>query len=473
MYIKNATQLLTSKLDKEQLYLRKIALQALEISISAVRPKNLIEKAIKVENNKLMILNEEYNLDNFDKLYIIGGGKATGEMASELEKVLWEAHITNIEGIINIPDGSIKIDDFKSSKIAINYASHPIPDENGLNGVKAMVEIIEKSHDKDLIIFLISGGGSALLPLPKKNISLKDLQEINSLLIASGASIYEINTIRKHLSDFKGGNLAKKLYNSSGATLISLIISDVIGNNLDFIASGPTVPDTTTFNDAIEIVKKYKLLNKIPLSTKKALEAGLIDFALENPRLDHRCFARVKNYLIGSVKSGIQEILPFLKKEGFDVIYFSSEIMGEAKDYGVFLNNNVSQTIGDLILHNENCKKALVGTGELTVTIQGEGIGGRNQEMLLSFLNQIKEEEYKTNFLVIGANFDGIDGNSEAMGALIDNFVVNQIKNQKIDLNIFLNNNDSNTLFKALESEIITGLTGCNVNDIILILISR
>ena len=473
MYIKNTSQFLTTNINEEQLFLRKIALHALEVSISAVRPKNLIEKAVKVEDNKLLILNQEYDLNEFDKIYIIGGGKATGEMALTLENALREAQVTNIEGIINIPYGSIKSDDFRNSKIIVNFASHPIPDENGLSGVKSMLKLIEKSHDNDLIIFLISGGGSALLPLPKKKISLKDLQKINSLLLTSGSSIYEINTIRKHLSDFKGGNLAKKLYNSSGATLISLIISDVIGDDLDSIASGPTVPDTTTYKDAIEIVKKYKLSDKIPLSIKKTLEEGLINDELENPRQGHRCFIRVKNYLIGSVKSAVQEIIPFLKKEGFDVDYISSEIMGEAKDYGALLNKNISQTIGDLVLHNEDFKKALVGTGELTVTIQGDGIGGRNQEMLLSFLNQIKVEEFKINFLIIGANLDGIEGNSEAMGALIDNRILNQVKYQKIDLNSYLDNNDSNTLFKALGSEIITGLTGCNVNDIILILISR
>ena len=473
MYIKNISQFLTAKISEEQLFLRKTALQALEISISAVRPMNLIEKAIRVDDNKLLILNEEYDLNTFEKIYIIGGGKATGEMAFTLEKALLEAQFFNIEGIINIPYGSIKSDDFKFKKIVVNYASHPIPDDQGLKGVKSMIELIEKSHDNDLIIFLISGGGSALLPLPKKKISLKELQEINSLLLASGASINEINTIRKHLSDFKGGNLAKNLYNSSGALLIALIISDVIGDNLDSIASGPTVPDTTTYKDAMEIVKKYKLLDKIPLSAKKTLEKGLSNDELENPRQDHRCFIKVKNFLIGSVKSAVQAIIPFLKKEGFDVDYFSSEIMGEAKDYGVFLNQNLLQAFDGLISQNDNFKKALVGTGELTVTIQGDGIGGRNQEMLLSFLNQIKEEDFNNNFLIIGANLDGIEGNSEAMGALIDNCVLNQVKNQKIDLQCYLDNNDSNALFKALGSEIVTGLTGCNVNDIILILMLK
>ncbi|UCD01665.1 MAG: DUF4147 domain-containing protein [Promethearchaeota archaeon] len=473
MYIKNTPQLLLKDLDKNQLILREIGINALEMSISAVKPENLMEKSIKIHNNKLYIENDEYDLDKFKKIYIIGGGKATAEMALSLERFLINFKEIEYEGIINIPKDKEKQEFFEKSKISINFASHPIPNEDGLKGTKSMIKIIQKSNKDDLLFCLISGGGSALLPLPKHSIDLQDLKEVNSLLLSSGASIHEINTIRKHLSDFKGGNLAKNLYNEGGATLISLIISDVVGDNLDSIASGPTVPDESTFKDAIEILKKYNLLDIIPNTVKEYIEKGLLDQKLENPKPGDPCFTNVHNYLIGSVSSAVHVINPFLKNKGFKVNYFSNNITGEAKDFGKSLLTIILQYLEDNSEKNKLEKIALIGTGELTVTIKGNGTGGRNQEMLLSYLNYVKDRKFNYNFLIMSANLDGIEGNSKAMGALVDNYTLNQIISENIDTKKFLVNNDSNSFFKELRTEIITGPTGCNVNDLILILISR
>ena len=335
-----------------------------------------------------------------------------------------------------------------------------------------MLEFVKKSSKKDLIICLISGGGSALLPSPKAGISLRDLQEVNSLLLASGASIHEINAVRKHLSDFKGGNLAKALFNSSGATLISLIISDVVGNNLDSIASGPTVPDRTTFKDAIDILKKYSIHYKVPKSVINSLEQGLKNKSLENPKYNDPCFRNVHNYLIGSVKSAVQEIITYLKQD-FITNYFSDNIIGEARDFGRNLYSIISEQMNENDFENLQKSIALIGSGELTVTIKGVGIGGRNQEMLLSFLDFVNGKDFEDNFLVIGANLDGIEGNSKAMGSVVDNFTLKQIANRKLNTKEYLDNNDSNSFFKIINSEIITGPTGCNVNDLILILILK
>ncbi len=472
MYIKNKSEILKQKLPKIQLNLRQIGLQAISKAISAVKPKNLMEKSIRVLENKLLIQNDEYDLQKFKKIFIIGGGKATVEMALTFEKILSNAKDIDYMGIINVPKDLEKQDLFKKSKISMNFASHPILNEIGYKGTLSMMEIIEDSTKNDLIVCLISGGGSALLPLPKKGIKLVDLQEINSLLLSSGASIHEINTIRKHLSDFKGGNLAKKIYNSSGATLISLIISDVVGDNLESIASGPTVPDKTNFKDAFEILKKYDLLEKTPISIKEHLEKGLTDKSLENPKLDDLCFANVYNYLIGSVSSAAQEVKLFLTNEGFEVKYFSNNISGEAKEFGRGIYNIISKYVQENVDPIMDLRKALIGTGELTVTIRGKGIGGRNQEMLLSFLKHVKSKKIDYNFLIISVNLDGIEGNSKAMGALIDNSVIEQVISKNMDPEKFLSNNDSNSFFKKLGNEIISGPTGCNVNDLILILIS-
>lgn len=467
MIIKNYSQLFRKDLDKNQLELRKIGLDCLEKSLNAVKPEILMKEAILIKENKLIIQEDIFNLDDYEKIYVIGGGKATAEMTSTLEKILDSCSNLIYEGIINIPEG-LKINKSDiTGKITINLASHPIPNENGIIGTKKMIEIIENSTNKDLIICLISGGGSALLPLPKEGISLQDLQQVNSLLLASGASIQEINTIRKHLSGFKGGNLAKKLHESSKATLISLIISDVVGNKFDSIASGPTVPDLTTFSEAINILNKYKIFDKIPVSTKEALEQGLKKKELETPKPNDVCFKNVHNYLIGSVKSAAEEAISFLNGLKYSVEYFSNEIIGESSEFGSKLFQVIINALGK---KQKEDKIALIGTGELTVTIKGNGIGGRNQEMLVSLLSSMIKNDFSNRFAIIAANLDGIEGNSGAMGAIIDSYSLSQVKTKNLNLQQYLDNNDSNSLFKLLKSEIITGPTGCNVNDIVIVL---
>jgi len=471
MFIKNTNQLLLENLEESQKHLREIGINCIELALNAVKPKNLILKSVQISNSKLIIKGDIFNLDEFKKIFFIGGGKACAEMAFTLEKMIKNIPI-DYEGLINIPEG-LKIEESKKTKkIKLNYATHPIPNENGMNGTKRMMEFVKMASHNDLIICLISGGGSALLPLPKAGITLTDLQEVNSLLLTSGASIHEINTIRKHLSEFKGGNLAKTLFNSSSAKLISLIISDVIGDNLDTIASGPTVPDQTTFKDAIEILKKYNIYSKIPKSVKYSLEQGLNDNSLENPKAHHPCFKNIYNYLIGSVKTAVQEIITHLK-HNYIPDYFSDNIMGEASEFGKKLYQIISEQMNKNEFENQHKSIALIGSGELTVTIKGSGIGGRNQEMLLSFLNIVGNKEFKDKFLIIGGNLDGIEGNSKAMGALVDNFTLKQIAERKLNTKEYLDNNDSNSFFKMIKSEIITGPTGCNVNDIVLILISK
>jgi len=471
LFVKNLSQLTPKSLDKITLELRKVGLEVLEIAINSVEPSKLIQNNVKVIDGKLSIQKDKFDLNKFSNIFIIGGGKASAQMSLALEKILKKQPKIKYEGFINIPEGQ-KIRDYSiSNKIRMNHASHPIPNEKGLTGTKEMVKIVENATKSDLIICVISGGGSALLPLPKQGITLEDLQKVNSLLVASGASIQEINIIRKHLSDFKGGNLAKKVHNTSKATLITLIISDVVGNNLDSIASGPTVPDSTTFNQAYDVLKKYNLSDKVPSSVKKVIEKGLNDPRLENPKEHEVCFTKVYNYLIGSVNLAVEEVSANLKDFNFIIDYFTNKIVGEAIDFGKDLYELISIKLKPYTKKPGKHKLALIGTGELTVTIKGKGVGGRNQEMLLSFLDNVKNKEIDYNFLIIGANLDGIEGNSKAMGALIDNVSLNQINKEKIKTKSYLENNDSNSFFKLLKSEIITGPTGINVNDLLLILI--
>ncbi len=472
MILKNYSELLPDNLTENERALRKAGLMGLEFAIKGVKPTKLVENALKIHNKKIQIQNEVFDVDDYDHIYIVGGGKATAEMALILEMILTQKlKFQNYKGYINIPEGLNLKESRTKTKIIMNRASHPIPNKNGVEGVKKMMQLIKGATSRDLVFCLISGGGSALLPYPKKTITLENLQSLNSLLLKSGASIQEINAVRKHLSKFKGGNFAKELYISGGSTLIALIISDVIGDNLDFIASGPTVPDSTTLRDAVEVLERYNLWEHVSDSIRNILKEGLKDDSRENPKQGDPCFQKVHNYLIGSIKNGIDKIQQFLEQNDFKTQYFSDNISGEAKEFGLELFHIIEKR-KDEINAKHVSKMGLMGSGELTVTIKGNGVGGRNQEMLLSFLKHCKDKKIEYNFLIIGANLDGIEGNSDAMGALVDNRVFYQAQNSNINLEKYLKNNDSNRFFKRIGTELITGPTGCNVNDLVIILLN-
>ncbi|MHA1148612.1 MAG: glycerate kinase type-2 family protein [Promethearchaeota archaeon] len=469
MVIKNRTQLLSSELNENEKTLRQLSLDCLEIAIESVRPKLLLERSITFTKNELIIEGDIYNIESVKRFVIIGAGKASGEMALSLEQLIKNNTSIEYEGLINIPKG-LDIHQDRNSKIIFNFASHPIPDEDGVYGAKKMLEMGQASTDNTLIFCLISGGGSALLPFPKEGVSLADLKEMNSLLLASGANIHEINTLRKHLSEVKGGNLIKNIRKTSNSTIISLIISDVIGDNLDIIASGPTVPDLSTSQDAMNVIKKYNLFNKLPHSIIKILNVDNINQKKNINGSNNNLFQKVHNYLIGSVKLAVIQIKEYLINRGYKSNYFSDSIKGEARNFAKDLCDLIQEEIKYNETHNY---LSLIGTGELTVTLKGKGIGGRNQEMLLNLLNHIKVFNDNLNFLVLAINLDGIEGNSQAMGALIDNSIIRLVEKEEIDIEEYLNDNNSNSFFKLAGTEIITGPTGCNVNDLVLVLLMR
>ncbi len=468
MHIKNRLQLEPKSLNSNLKILRKIALNALEIGLSAINPEKLINDNLKLEGTRLIVNGDDFNLEQFKKIHIIGAGKAVLGMLIALEKLFIRNGIKNYDGVINIPKGSLNELNLSSNRVTIIEASHPFPDNIGLKGTKLMMNILNDASDNDLICCLISGGGSSLLVFPRRGVSLKSLKKVNSLLLASGASIQEINIVRKYLSRVKGGKLAQALSRSSKATMISLIISDVIGDDLQIIASGPTVLNHSTPLDALKVLEKYNLIEKIPHSIFNVLKESKLQEWEYRP-LEIR---NVYNYLIGSVKNAVIEITNFIKSNGFRVVQFSGHISGEARKFG--------RILGDLIVGpNDNLPQlgsenlAFIGSGELTVTVKGNGIGGRNQEMLLSFLDYAMEQEIKYEFLVMAINFDGLDGNSDAIGALVDNQVINDAQKYKLIPLEYLKDNNSNLYFKQLSTDIITGFTGCNVNDMLLVLVSK
>ncbi len=460
--------------------LRSLGLNAFIEGLNSVLPERLIKKTFSIEGNTIRIGKDGINRDSISEIIIVGGGKASAEMAKAIIKILDLAKIhIPFKGVINIPHEQTFSTSILSQedpyKIEINFSSHPIPDQKGLTGVSKMVELIKSSKKDSLIICLISGGGSALMPFPAQGITLGDLQEVNKLMLQAGLEIQEINCIRKHLSAIKGGNLSKI---ANHRRLYSFIISDVIGNDLQTIASGPTVPDKTTFSQALSITKKYGIWERFPQNVKIYLERGERGEIEETPKPDSSIFNNTHNIIIGSAETSSNVVKKTLENQGIDAKIYTNRLEGQAREYGKILYQKIKNCKLE-----ENIKiKSYIGTGEFTVTLHGNGKGGRNQEMLLSFLNEQVKDFYENSnsekgleYVIISGAFDGIEGNSPAMGAIIDSFTMTEIHEWHLEDKIekMLDNNDSYNFFNFYDSTLITGYTGTNVNDMTLILVRK
>ena len=471
----------SSNSDAKQL--RSFLLDAFTKGLKAVMPEELIESTVFVNGTQLTISSKyssqhvQFDLLNFSKVLIIGGGKATGGLVDTLIKKI--GSITPCYGSINIPKGqeeqwgdSIKYvsDSGISSEVNIVYASHPIPDNDGIKGSKKIVDLVSKSEPDVLVLVVISGGGSVLLPLPTRPITISSLQALNDVLLKSGANIVEINSIRKHVSDIKGGQLAALIH---PRTAVSLILSDVKGDLIDSIASGPTTYDTSTFVSAWEIIEKYRIVHVVPESIRVVLRKGVNGLLQDTPKQNHPAFAKMTNFIIGSAATAVAEIKESLMSQGFRESGAVSplELNGEASEVGKKLANLLTSIEPKTI----PIKRVMViNSGECTVTVTGEGVGGRNQEMLLGLLQELEtNSKVKIRFSVLSMAFDGIEGNSPAAGAILDNDTLATIKEKGLDLSKFLSENDSYTLFKELGDSVETGQTGTNVNDIFCILIEK
>jgi glycerate-2-kinase len=413
---------------------------------------------VKVRRNLLEIGTFSIKLSEFRRVLVIGGGKATAGMALEIEQIL-DGWITG--GSVNIPAYTMPWP--KGKKIDFNPASHPIPSEDGVRGVKNMLQLVGQPSEGDLVICLISGGGSALMPLPSAGLQLSDKQKTTNLLLKSGAKIDEINAVRKHISDLKGGRLAEKLY---PATVLSLIISDVVGDKLESIASGPTVPDDTTYADAYTILQERGLWRKVPSSVRKRIQRGKEGKLPETPKRSSRIFKKVHNILVGTNKESCQAAAEVLEKRGYHSLILSTRLQGEAREVGKIL-------AGICIGIRENQlpvppPAALVAGGETTVTVHGKGRGGRNQELVLSAASSIRGNPA---ILVSSIGTDGVDGPTDAAGAVADGSTVERGLRRGLDADTYLGENNSHEFFKQLKDVIVTGPTGTNVNDILIAIV--
>ena len=428
---------------------RSVALKCLERAINAAEPKQLVEAKVKVENNQLQVEGYLFDLGKFEHVYVVGGGKAGDKMAQAIEEILG-GHVT--AGVVNVPYGAKQ----KTQVIELNEASHPIPDEAGVKGTRRIVALAEQAEEDDLVICLISGGGSSLMPLPREGISLKDKQALTNELLKCGAAITEINTVRKHLSSFKGGWLAKKAY---PATVLNLVLSDVMGDPLDSIASGPTVPDPSTFSDARKILKKYGLWLNAPVSIRKIISEGAKGLLEETPKPNDLVFEHVHNVIIGNNRTSSQAAFDCLRSKGLSTLLLAKMLEGEAKEVGKVLAN----------LANEVCKSSIskslgvVAGGETTVTVVGEGVGGRNQELVLSAAMKLEDS---AGCVFASLSTDGVDGPTDAAGAIVDGATLKRARRLGLDPEKYLLNNDSYSFFLKLGDLIFTNATGTNVNDV-------
>ncbi|MBI2099010.1 DUF4147 domain-containing protein [Candidatus Uhrbacteria bacterium] len=406
--------------------LRRDALSILEAGIRAANPRNGIARLVKKRGDFIFFGNKKINRKNYDHIYVIGIGKASAAAASELERLLGE----DIAGGVVLDVKKVKLRRVKS--IA---GTHPLPSLVNMRATGEIMALLKNIDSRDLVIAIISGGGSALLCWPY-DIKCNELSAISKVLMKKGATIREINTVRKHLSEIQGGQFARLAY---PATVVGLIFSDIPGNDLGLVASGPTVRDATTVTDAAHVLAKYNVLKSCSI---KGCDLK------ETPK-DPLYFKKVTNMLAGSNLDSVKAMAEEAKKRGWRVRVLSVKMFGEAAKAGKMLADAPKEG------------EAVIAAGETTVTVKGKGKGGRNQELALSSLLHLRK-----GGLVISLASDGID-NSEAAGGIADELTLKSAAKAGINPKRYLTDNDSNSFFKKLRQAIITGPTGANVSDII------
>ncbi len=441
--------------------MRNIAKAIFLKAVSAVDPSKILKDRIRIERDGLLIKTEResekvFDLASVDRIFLVGTGKASNSMAQAVEEIFGD-RITR--GLITTKYGHR----LPLQKTEMIEAGHPLPDRKGYEGAKKIQRLLKESGPDDLVIFLLSGGGSALLPYPADQIDLKEKQEVTQLLLDCGADIREINTIRKHISRIKGGWLAKWAYPS---TVVGFILSDVVGDQLEVIGSGPTVPDPSTFEEAWEILKKYDLLNEVAPSILKYLQLGKEGKVEETPKPQDVIFERVYNSLIGSNILALQAAEKEAVSLGFHTLILSSSIEGETREAARFHTAVAKQVIfsGNPI----PTPACILSGGETTVTIKGKGIGGRNQEFVLAGALEIAGI---AKIVVLSGGTDGTDGPTNATGAMADHTTIQRGKSFGLDAKAFLDDNNSYPFFEKLGDLLITGPTYTNVMDVRIILV--
>lgn len=435
---------------------REIAEQIFLAGVARVRPERLINGLILLKGNYLEIGHLSFPLDVIDNIYVIGAGKASAMMAVEVEKVI--GHL--------IAQGHIAVKYGHSSKlknIRITEAGHPEPDSNGFKATGAILNIADKAKRNDLVICLLSGGGSALLPDFPEGSSPKDIIAINKLLVNSGACIKEINAVRKHLSKVKGGQLARRV---NPATLVTLILSDVPGDPLDVIASGPTSPDPTSFKQALAVLEKFNMEQSTPENILRYLRKGEAGIIAETPKPGDSVFEHTHNLLIGTNRMALETAKLRALDFNINPVIIDDQLQGDTTSVAEYL---VETSLNFQKDKNEVKPVCLLFGGETTVKMTGKGLGGRNQHLALLCARLLHAHPGIT---ILSAGTDGTDGPTNVTGAVVDSDTYSHAFSKNIDAEKYLREFDSYHFFKKTGGHIITGPTMTNVMDIIVIIIS-
>lgn len=409
---------------------RKICLEIIEAGLSSIQPEKIIKKNISLTNSVLTVQDKTVNLKEFERIFLLGFGKGSARLSKNIENLLGDF----------LTDGYvIDVESEKFNKIKFTKGTHPLPSQQNFNFTQNIISRFSNLNERDLVLIVICGGGSSMLVYPYK-ISLEKLIEVNKSLLTSGANIFEMNVVRKHLSKVKGGGLIKLLF---PAKIVSLIASDVPGNDLSTIASGPTIMDTTTKEQVVNILIKYSLLEKLDLTAN--------DF-LETPK-DNMYFTNTLNILLLSNQTALFVMKEKAEKLGFDAEIFSDKFQGEAK------------LVGKTLIDKTPDKSVLLAGGETTVKVLDKnGKGGRNQELVLATLPYISP-----NITIASFASDGWD-NTEFAGAIGDTLTIQKAKDLDINPKDFLEHNASFSFFEKIKDGIVTGRLPSNISDLMVVL---
>jgi hydroxypyruvate reductase len=444
--------------------IKQMRIEAKEIfvsSLKAVDPYQAVKRFVRVEDGRLTLGMEgqssiKLDLEKYDRISLVGGGKATAPMARAIEELLGSMIG---KGMINVKYGFTE----ELAITEIIEAGHPLPDTKGVEGTRKILDFLQKAGEKDLIFSLISGGGSALLPQPAGDITLEEKQELTRSLLECGASIDEINAVRKHISSSKGGQMARV---SFPATIVNLMLSDVVGDKMDVIASGPFVPDRSTFKEVWDILEKYGLRN-IPGTIHEYLKAGLEGRIPETPKTNDSIFDPVLNLIVGSNIIALEAARDKAEKMGYQTLILSSMVEGETREVA-----RVHAAIAKEIVKTGRPifpPACIISGGETTVTIHGKGLGGRNQEFCLSAALDLVGLPQR--MVILSGGTDGNDGPTDAAGAMVDPYTVRRGKELGMKAIDFLTNNDAYNFFKKTNELLITGPTNTNVMDVRFVLV--
>jgi glycerate-2-kinase len=403
----------------------------------------------------LFVGSRRYDLRRYERVVVVGAGKAAAPMARTMERLLGDRLET---GLVIVKYGHT----VPTKRIVVEEAGHPLPDRAGLRAAGRLQILASSLSKRDLLIVLLSGGASSLMPAPVFGISLNDKQRVTRQLLKCGASIREINTVRKHLSRLKGGRLAE----STEATIVSLILSDVLGDDVSSIASGPTAPDPTTFSQAVECVKRYRLWSGLPAGTRTHLERGRRRLVAETPKPGNARFHFVHHHVIGNVGLAVAGAMRAAREARLRAAVYSTALAGEAAELGV----RFGAMAKEILYRGKPARRpcCIVAGGETTVTVKGNGKGGRAQEFAAAAAQSIAGLK---NVWVAAIGTDGTDGPTDVAGAVVDGETAGRARRMGVDLTAALKQNNTYCALKRLRAHIRTGPTGTNVNDLYLLLV--